>query len=164
MNPNRIREAVMFVAAKIRKGESADVALSITGEDVEGWLEDLALTTISKDASLMKKKIREGSRKGGVSIQLAIPGMDHAALPPAVWKKDENGFDVALPVARATKAEIRREVQLNRRVANLIDQVVGGWEATLDRLDELGVSDDELGHEIIERFADRPELEDGDDA
>lgn len=162
MNPNRIRQAITFVAEKIRKGESADVALSITGENVELWLEDLAMSTIDKEARRVRKGTRDAARKGVASIQLALPGMEHAALPPIVWKKDENGFDVAVPTMLASKGEIRREVLNNRRVVNLIDQVVAGWEATLDRLDELGVSDEATGHEILDQFNDRGEIGDAD--
>jgi hypothetical protein len=162
MNPNRLRQAISFVAEKIRKGESADVALSITGDDLEEWLEDLAMTTIDKTARRVKKGVRDGTRKGIASIQLSLPGLEHAALPPIVWKKDEHGFDVAVPMMLASKSEIRREVLNNRRVVNLIDQVVAGWEATLGRLDELGVPDEATGHEILDQFNEHGEIGDAD--
>lgn len=161
MNPIRFRQAAAVVAERIRKGEVADLARTVVGEDLEVWLEDLAVATITKDANRVKRSMREAARRGA-SIQLALPGMEHAALPPVVFARDEHGMDIAIPVWLATKAQIRREVSLHRRAVAIQDRVVAGYEETLARLDELGVSDEATGAEILEQFPVALEGGDGD--
>lgn len=160
MNPNRIREAVAWVSDRIRKGESADVARAIAGEDLEGWLEDLALTTLTKEARSVRRAQREAVRRGA-GVQMSLPGMDHATLPAIVWDRDENGFDVAIPLPLASKAQVRREVELHRRAVSIMDRVVGGYEATLAKLDELGYDEDVL---IAEIQVEQHQLEEDSDA
>lgn len=161
MNPNRIREAVGVVAERLRKNEAVNLDQAIVGTDVEEWLEDLAHATIARDTARIKKTIREGQRKGWVQTQIALPGLEHAALPTVVWRKDQDGSETAVPLLAATFAEMKREVLLHRRAVALMDKVVSGWEASLDRLEELGVTDDTLGAEIIERFSAWREVTDG---
>lgn len=108
MKPTTFRQAAAEVAQRIRKGEVAGLADALIGDDLEGWLEDLAVATITKDAARVKRSLREAARRGA-EIQLAIPGMDHASLPPVVFTRDEFGQDVAVPIWLATKAQIRRE-------------------------------------------------------
>jgi hypothetical protein len=151
VNPNRIRDAVVAVTSRLRKGEIAQLADELVGADLEGWLEDLAIATLTGDARRAKRSMREASRRGA-SLQLALPGLEDAALPPVAWEKDEAGFDVAIPATRATKAQLRREVTLMRRMVSLQDRVVGGYEATLDHLDGLGVADDATGAEILAMY------------
>jgi hypothetical protein len=152
VNPNRIREATVVVAEKIRRGEVADAANALVGDDLEAWIEDLAVATIERDTQRIKRGMREASRRGA-SIQLELPGLEHAALPPVIWIRDEAGADVALPVWLATVAQIRREVSLNRRTVDLQSRVVAGWEATLAQLEKLGVPDGMTGGEIADRYA-----------
>lgn len=147
MNPDRMRLAVAHVAEMLRKDETVDLPDALVGEDAEGWLEDLARATIAKDARRVKQGIRGGSRRGWVQLQLSLPGLGHASLPPAVWDGD-----TGIPITRATVSQIRKEVGLQRRTVNIEDQVVSGWEATLERFQQLGIPDEETVAEIMDRY------------
>jgi len=162
VNPNRIREAVVAVADRIRKNETVDLAATVAGEDLEGWLEDLALSTIAKDGRAVKRRIREGTRQGFGTMQIALPGMEHAGLPLMMWRREDDGSETAVPLPLATFAEVRREVAQHRRAVKIADRIVKGFEATIDKLETLGVTDETTGAEILEQFAPSLEIEAGD--
>jgi hypothetical protein len=151
MNPNRIRDAALVVVERVRNGEVVDLVDVLTKDDPVSWLQDAALAQLDRDRPRLKKTLREAARRGA-SMQLEIPGMGHASVPFVVFAEDEHGTERALPVWEATKGQIRREVELHRRAVNIQDRIVDGYEATLTRLDQLGVPDSMTGAEIAERF------------
>lgn len=148
---SRIRQASVVVAEKIRANQAADIPEAILG-DLEHYVAQAAEARLRQDVEAFKKSARDAGRSGA-SVQLQIPGMAHASLPFIVFVKDpDTGDDQGLPASQATVAQIRAEVRIQRRSVNVQDRIVSGWEATLERLEELGVQDDWLGAEVEAQF------------
>lgn len=141
-----MRLAVVHVTEKLRREQTVDIRDEIVGDDLEAWLEDLACAVLDKDSARVKRSLREAYRRGA-SLQMSLPGLEHASLPPSVLDGDR-----AIPISRATVRQARQEIGWHRRSVNLQNQVVGGWEATMDKVVELGIPDDETIAEIIDRY------------
>lgn len=153
-----VRVTAMKVADKLRRGEIVNLDAELMGEDPESWLVEAAEAMLNKQEGRVKKALREAVRRGA-GIQLELPGMAHAALPMCVFLKDEHGRDVIVPAWRATLGQMRHEVEHHRRVLTVQGRVLSGMEATIDRLDDLGVPDSMTGAEIMEAYPVTLELE-----
>lgn len=161
MSKRTLNEAIVAISAKIRAGEIADIQAEIVGDDPEAYVLD-AVNAVYRGNFASARRSLNAAQRNGLSAQLEIDGLDHASLPMVVWGKAEDGRDVAVPAGRATFKQIKAEVRKHRRAVSIQDRTVGGWEATLSRLEDLGVSDDWTQDEIEEHFG-RPALG-GDDA
>lgn len=149
MNQSEFRRAVVAVAQRLRANEIVDVEEEIMNAagGAEHYIEQAALAFMEKDKSRMKKNLRD-AQSVQVGMDIALPGMEHAALPAVVFDADDN----PKPVALATRAEQKAEIARLRRNVNTRDRVVSGYEATQEVLDRLGVGDDATGAEIEVMF------------
>lgn len=147
----RLRIAAVAIADKIRAGETANIPEAIL-TDLEHYVLRAAEDRLRGDVEAFKKSSRAAGRSGA-EVQIALPGMDYASLPFIVFVKDpDTGDDQGIPASKATKAQLRAEVKVQRRTVNVQDRIVSGWEATLDRLDDLDVPDEWTGAEIAAAF------------
>lgn len=153
MNRN-VQNAIEKIAAKIRAGEIADMEESIIGEDVELYVRLAFEAKYRGDKATTKAILRKAGRSG-FAIQLSIPGMDHASLVPCTYDDDDN----PVPFGKSKFGKIRHEVARNVRAAAVVTRIADGQQQTCDRLQELGVTDDWTGDEILEQFG--PEMNDG---
>lgn len=148
---SRIRAASVVVAEKIRRGDTVSIPAEILA-DLEKYVQEAAEARLRGDVEAFKSAARKAGRSGA-QIQLALPGMEHASLPAIVFIKDpDTGEDQGIPIAHATKAQIRAEVAKHRRAVAVQDRIVAGWEAALQLLDSLDVPDDWTGAEIEAAF------------
>lgn len=148
------RRAIIAVAEKLRADESISLPDAIVGAagDIEHYIEQAARAAIAKDTEALKKNLRDGMRRG-MSIQLSLPGMEHASLPQMVIAKDETtGEEFAKPSQLATLDEIDSEIRKARRAVEIQHRVVAGWEATSARARELGATGEWTGAELEINF------------
>jgi len=146
------RRAIIAVAEKLRSDESISIpeAIVTAAGDIEHYIEQAARAALAKDAEALKKNLRDGMRQG-MSLQMSLPGMEHATLPTMVFVK-ENGEEFAKPASLATLDEIDAEIRKARRSVEIQDRVVSGWEATSARARSLGATGDWTGAELEANF------------
>ncbi len=154
MSKSKIKQAAVVVAERLTKDESVSLDQAIIAP--YGGLEEYAMAmteaALRKDSAAFKRDARNAIRNGG-AVQLELPGVGHATLPFAVFIKDaETGEEFAVPTALATFAQIKAEVRLARRSVNTQERYVSGYEATVARLEEVGVEDSQTGAEIEAAF------------
>ena len=148
------RRAIIAVAEKLRTDESVNLPDAVVGAagDMEHNIEQAFRAALAKDTEALKKNLRDGMRQG-MSLQMSLPGMDHATLPTMVIVKDkETGEEFAKPSQLASLDEIDVEIRKARRAVEIQDRVVSGWEATSSRARELGATGDWTGAELEVNF------------
>ena len=153
-NNTERRRAIIAVAEKLRSDESISIPDAIVNAagDIEHYIEQAARAALAKDTEALKKNLRDGMRQG-LSLQMSLPGMDHATLPTMVFVKDaETGEEFVKPASLATLDEIDAEIRKARRSVEIQDRVVSGWEATSVRARELGATGEWTGAELEVNF------------
>ena len=141
MRQSQFRQALIAVTQKIRANEPADMETAIVGAagDWEHYIQQAAEAALAKDKEKLKKNIRDAQMvQNGMDI--ALPGMEHAALVAAVF--DDDG--TAIPGALASRSQQKAEISKMRRSVNIRDRVVAGYEATQAELDRLGVPEEAI--------------------
>jgi len=154
VNKSDLNRAIVAVADHLRNEESVSISDAVIAPygDVLHYVKQAAEAALRKDTEALKKNMRDAQRSGQ-SLQLSLPGMDHATLPWMVWEKDaETGDEFAVPAALATMAQMKVEIRKQRRSVDSQDRVVSGWEATMARAEELGATDDWTGAELEANF------------
>lgn len=154
MSRTELNRAIVAVAEQIRNDQSVNLSEAVIAPygDVEHYVKQAAEAALRKDAEALKKNMRDAQRHGH-SLQLSLPGMEHATLPVMVWQRDsETGDEFAVPVALATLAQIKTEIRKQRRSVDAQDRVVSGWEATVAKAEELGATDGWTGAELEANF------------
>jgi hypothetical protein len=146
---SKFREAAVIAADRIRNNQAVelDEAIIEAHGDLVHYLVQAGLSAMAKDTAGFRRNWRDAQMTQSAS-QLSLPGMEHASLPAVVFDNDDN----MMPVALATLAQIEREISRMERAVNTKVRVVGGYRATLNRLRELGVTDDQTGAEIAANF------------
>jgi len=147
---SKFREAAVIVAQRIRAMEhiELDEAIIEAHGDLVHYLEQAGLAAMAKDKAAFQRNWRD-AQSTQPAAQLELPGMEHASLPAAVFDADGN----PKPWQIATLTEIKREVSKLRRSVSVRDRVVGGYEATIAKLESLGVDQEMTGAEIEAQFA-----------
>jgi hypothetical protein len=147
------RRAIIVVAEKLRSDESISLPDAIVNAagDIEHYIEQAARAALAKDTEALKKNLRDGMRQG-MSLQMSLPGMEHASLPTMVFVKDANGEEFAKPASLATLDQIDAEIRKARRSVEIQDRVVSGWEATSALARSLGATGEWTGAELEVNF------------
>jgi len=148
------RRAIVRVAEKLSRDESISIPASIVAAagDIEHYIEQAARSALARDSEAVKKNLRDAQRQG-LSLDIALPGMEHASLPRMVYVKDtETGEEFAVPASQATLDQIDAEISKQRRSVSIQDRVVSGWEKTSSRARELGATDTWTGAELEANF------------
>lgn len=154
MSRTELNRAIIAVAEQIRNDESVSISDAVIAPygDVLHYVKQAAESALRKDTEALIKNMRDAQRSGG-SLQMSLPGMEHASLPLMVWQKDpETGEKFGVPTALATIVQIKSEIRRQRRTVDSQDRVVSGWEATVARAEELGATDDWTGAELEANF------------
>lgn len=154
MSKTELNRAIVAVAEQIRNDERVNLSDAVIAPygDVLHYVKQAYEAALRKDTEAIKKNMRDAQRSGH-SLQLSMPGMDHATLPVIVWQRDtETGDEFAVPAALATLAQIKGEIRKQRRSVDAQNRVVSGWEATVARAEELGATDDWTGAELEANF------------
>lgn len=150
MSKSKIKQAAVVVSERLRSDESVslDEAIIAPYGGVVEYVQAMAEAALRRDEAAFKRDARNAIRNGG-SIQLELPGLGHASLPFVVFARDaDTGEEFAVPTSLATFAQIKAEIRLARRSVNTQERVVSAYEATIERLEELGVDDSQTGAEI----------------
>lgn len=154
MSRKNIREASVVIAEKIRNGEvaSIDQAVLDAAGGAEEFVYQAAVAQLRKDTASVERNARAASLHGQ-SMQLEIPGVEHAAFP--FWVKvidKETGERLGVPPTVATLDEIDAEVARLEQKAEMQKRVADGYRATIQRLRDLGVPGDMTGADIAAHF------------
>lgn len=152
MGNGKVRAAAVIIADKVRRGEIAVSDDVLVGGDIEGWAEGIIGDKLARDDKRLRALIRDAQRGGGAQHQLTLPGLEHAALPACVLLPNGRGSTVIVPAKVATFAQIKAEVRAMEKLQATVGRVIGGYRATLDELDRLGVPDSATGAEIFEAY------------
>lgn len=148
------RRAIVRVAEKLSQDESVSIPAAIIAAsgDIEHYIECAARAALARDSEAVKKSLRDAQRHG-FSLQISLPGMEHASLPRMVYLKDaETNEEFAVPPSQATLDQIDQEISKHRRIVKVQDRVVSGWEATSKRARDLGAAGDWTGAELEASF------------
>jgi hypothetical protein len=113
----------------------------------EEYAQQLVESDMAKFQAQLRRLIREGQERSAID-QLPIPGMDYATLPRAIAVNDPEAGIIVKPRHMCTLDEVTQEIAAMRRDVNTRDRVVGGYEATVKRLTELGYGSEEVMAEI----------------
>jgi hypothetical protein len=143
------RNIIDIVVRHLQQNESVtalDARVEAHGGPEE-YAEQLVASDMAKWQAQLRKLIREGQERAAID-QLPIPGLDYATLPRAIAVTDSELGTIVKPRHMCTLEEVRQEVSAMRRDVNTRDRVVGGYEASVARLTELGYQSDELMADI----------------
>lgn len=125
------RNIIDIVVKHLQQNESV-TALDARIE-AHGGAEEYAEQLVTSDMAKFQAQMRK------MMDQLPIPGMDYATLPRVIAVK---------PRHLCTLSEVKAEIAAMRRDVNTRDRVVGGYEAAVARISELGYEADELMSDI----------------
>lgn len=154
MSKTELNRAIVAVAEQLRNDSTVNLNDAVIAPygDVQHYVKQAVEAALRKDTESLKKNMRDAQRQGH-SLQLSLPGMDHATLPVMVWQRDtETGEEFAVPAALASLSQIKAEIRKQRRSVDAQDRVVSGWEATVARAEELGATDEWTGAELEVNF------------
>lgn len=143
------RNIIDIVVRHLRQGESV-TALTARVEahgGPEKYAEALLSNDLTKVEAQMRKLLREAQERTAMD-QLAIPGMDYATLPRFIVVNDPDIGVITKPRHLCTLGDVKAEVAAMRRDVNTRDRVVGGYEAALSRITELGYAPEQIMADI----------------
>lgn len=143
------RNIIDIVVRHLQQGDSVtalDARVEAHG-GAEEYAEQLIASDMTKFEAQLRRLIREGQERAAID-QLPIPGMDYATLPRAIAVTDPELGIIVKPRHMCTLDEVRQEIAAMRRDVNTRDRVVGGYEASVARLAELGYEPTELMAQI----------------
>lgn len=154
MTSARISKAIVIVADKIRNGEIANLNEAVI--EAAGGPDEYVMAAyeaaMRKDTSGFERDGRNASSTGA-SVQLELPGMEHASLPFMIKVKDPETKEwLWVPPSVATLDQADAEVRKLEQINAVRTKVIGGYRATIDRLRELGVPGETTGAEIAALF------------
>lgn len=152
MANGKVRAAAVIIADKVRRGEIAVTDDILTGGDIEGWAEEIIGDKLARDDKRLRGMIRDAQRGGGAQHQLTLPGLEHAALPACVLLPNGRGSTVIVPAKLATFGQIKAEVRQMEKLQATIGRIIGGYRATVDALEALGVPDTATGGQIFDQY------------
>lgn len=143
------RNIIDIVVKHLQQNESVtalDARIEAHG-GAEEYAEQLVTSDMAKFQAQMRKIIRDGQERAAMD-QLPIPGMDYATLPRVIAVNDPEIGVIVKPRHLCTLSEVKAEIAAMRRDVNTRDRVVGGYEAAVARISELGYEADELMSDI----------------
>jgi hypothetical protein len=148
-----ITNTIVKVTEKIKRGEVASIDDTFLESiaDLDHYVEQAVMAKLRADNNAVVRNIQDAQMSTNVaSLQLNLPGLEHAALPAAVKDLGAPASKPTMkPLRMATAKEIRSEIKTYRRRVEVQARVVGGYEETWRKVEEMIDLDDETtGAEI----------------
>lgn len=147
MSRKDITNAIATVSGLARSGQIVDIPEAILDSiaDLNLYVLEAFQASLRNDSKAVVKHIQT-AQMSAATMQLTIPGMDHAALPALVvdLEAKDRGELRMKPLKLATLSEVEHEVSNMERRHAAQGRVIGGYRETLARIKDLVEPDEAM--------------------